>query len=211
MGMPGFGIAKPHSGKTTASLVCAGVGLACCPIALPIGAILGGMGIAETGPSGSHSGRGLAIAGLVINLLFLIGYVGIYATMFTAGALQQKHREEELQKDIDEDFAKIRARMREYYDANRKSLGPGGPRFASPDYAKGNAPAGTSLGKVDGPLKVEDLCGHGDLSMPPSMYELTVTGSASATVRVYTRGRYGKVRVMKVFDVSLGQFTIEDE
>jgi len=217
MGMPGFGIPKPHSGKATASLVCAGVGLvggAMCflpALAIPIGLVLGFMGIAETGENGTRSGRGIAITGTVLNgLLVIASIVGIVLFVSLAQRGSQA-RDESFMTKSDDDFAKIRTRLREYYDANRKSLGPGGPRLASPDYARGNAPAGRSLGTVQQPLTIEDLCGSGDLSLPPSMYELTVTGSASATVRVHSWGRGGKVRVMKVFDIALGQFTIEDE
>lgn len=217
MGMPGFGIPKPHSGKATASLVCAGVGLvggAMCflpAIAIPIGLVLGFLGIAETGANGQRSGRGIAIAGTVLNAILLAASIAGVVAFVALAQRGSQARDEDFTTKTDSDFEKIRVRMREYYDANRKSLGPGGPRRASPEYVKGNAPTGTSLGKVDGALKVEDLCGRDDLSMPPSMYELTVTGSASATVRVHGWGRRGKARVMKVFDISLGQFSVEDE
>lgn len=218
MGMPGFGIPKPHSGKATASLVCAGVGLvggAMCflpAIAIPIGLVLGFMGIAETGANGQRSGRGIAITGTILNALLLVGSIGAVIAFVAIAQRGSQAREEHFTTQTDADFDKIRARLRQYYDANNKSLGPGGPRLARDNtYSSyGNVPAKPKRKVVD-VLKIEDLFGQGELDRPPNYYELTVTGSNSATVRVHDWGRNSRGRVLKIFDIELGQYTIEDE
>ncbi len=221
-GMPQFGIPRPQSGKATASLVCAGVGLVggvicgVLAIAIPVGLVLGFMGIAETGPNGTRSGRGIAITGTIINgLLLVLAVVGVIAFIGLASRGAQQ-RDEAFSQKTDADLNKIRARLRSYYDQNNNSLGPGGPRLSTSDYtaSHGNAPATPGRkGIVSEVLKLEDLFGANELSMSLSMYELTITSSSSATVRVNSWNRK-QSRVMKIFDIGLnadGQYTITDE
>jgi hypothetical protein len=211
MGMPDFGIPRPQSGKAVGSLVCAGLGLICCAIALPIGFVLGCMGIAETGPNGSRSGRGMAITGLVLNTLIMGGIIAFYVVVFAASAVQHQKQQEVENKGIDADLDKIRLRLNEYYVANNNSLGAGGFKLASTEKPTTTVKTPVKKGRVEGTLKMEDLFAEGELSMPLNMYELIITGSSSATVRASSWTR-NTSRVMKIYDISVtNSYSISDE
>lgn len=221
MGMPDFGVPRPQSGKATASLICAGVGLVggvICwlpALAIPVGLVLGFMGITETGPTGTRSGRGIAITGTILNAVLLVGGVLAVVAFVSLAARGAHQRDEAFAQQTDSDLNKIRMRLRQYYDANNNSLAPGGPRLAQSRNTAyyGNVAPVNPKGKVTELLKLEDLVGDNELSMPLSMFELTITSSSSATVRANSWNRQ-QSRVMKIFDIGInadGQFTITDE
>lgn len=83
--------AVPHSGVATASLVLGIIGLCIgwCTFGLPSAAavILGHAGLVET-KNGQRSGRGAAIAGLILGYLLVIPGVFLAVAVFTGGLLE---------------------------------------------------------------------------------------------------------------------------
>lgn len=73
---PGYPPLKPPgtNGKATASLVTSLVGLLCCGLPAIAGLVLGIMAMRETRSTGQE-GYGLALAGVIISSLVVVGYV----------------------------------------------------------------------------------------------------------------------------------------
>jgi hypothetical protein len=224
--MPGFGIPKVTSGKAIGSLVCAGIGLVLgfvCGIgavAVPVGLVLGFLGIAETGANGTRAGRGLAIAGTICNAVLLVGGIALAVLWFGVISMQQKQMSAGERENVEKDFAVIRTRLREYYDQNNKSLGPGGPVLATHDFGTTSGGPGpgprpvsdvrASRGtRVVNQLTIDDLVSNADVSSA-GRYELVVTGSASATVTYYSSND-NKRHVLKVYDVATDSYSISEE
>jgi len=72
------------NGKAIASLVCSVAGLMCCGLPAIAGIILGIIAMRETKRTG-QDGNGLAIAGLVIGALAVVGYVIYFVIAMIAG------------------------------------------------------------------------------------------------------------------------------
>jgi hypothetical protein len=68
------------SGMAIASLVCSLTGLFTCGITALLGVIFGFVGLSQT-KDGARGGRGLAIAGLVIGLIFLALWVWLWVAV----------------------------------------------------------------------------------------------------------------------------------
>lgn len=197
----GWAPPKPTSGKAIASLVCGLVGfIVFCylpGIAALVGLVLGVLGLFETGREGTRSGRGLAIAGVIVCALAVaanIGWVGFLITMGRMGEREQVERSEER---IDHDQALLLERIQKYCKANGDSLGPGGPVLAldvpDPRDEFDGGPVSNRRkarplgGKVAASLKIEDLVGENELQWSRrrggSGWELVVTGQKTATLR----------------------------
>ncbi|MBV6514430.1 MAG: hypothetical protein HPKKFMNG_00054 [Planctomycetes bacterium] len=214
--MPDFGVAKPQSGKAVGSLICAGVGLVggvlcgVLGIAVLVGIVLGALAIAETGPNGSRTGRGLAITGTVINVVLLLGAVAAGFAWYHYVSQQSRQNLEVDAAQLREDFELIRSRLKTYYERNNQSLAPGGPRLA--EHGKpgiSNGAPGEALGVVQGALKINDLVWDGELNEYAGNFELTVTGSASCTVRFTAYD--GRSHSMKVYDIGKNHYSIIQE
>ena len=195
---PGFGgefMKKPTSGKAIASLVCGicGLVLVFCyvpVIAALVGVVLGILGIVETGKEGSRSGRGMAIAGVIISSLAIAALVAFHVGLTMLQKVAEEQVNEMVTAGLDKDQRVILERLRTYYTENEKSLGPGGPVLTG-GYAPPPANAPANDGPVDtrprvtGTLTLKDLVKETELSYGSSEgsgvgWELDVTGKASA-------------------------------
>lgn len=215
--------AKPTSGKAIASLICGLVGMIVfcyvTGIASLVGLVLGVLAIVETGREGKRAGRGLAIAGTVVSTLAIgamIAWLGFI--VFMTSHAQENFRAD-IQPAIDHDQSLLLDRLKKYYEANDKSLGPGGPVLAKPSKgANGNAPAKDGS-VIAGAVTIEKLADDSELELkgggksgPPrgrgpyagfGSWELIVNGKASATLRATDWG--GNVlREIEIRDIGRG-------
>ena len=181
---------RATSGVAIASLVCGIANPLLCvgaPVIAPLGLVLGGVALKQTGTHGNRSGRGFAVAGVVLNALGLL--IAAAVLFYGATLIYTANANEGVRQagKIDEDFYFIEERLRAYWRANGDSFGPGGPklageksRFARPS---ANAP------KVAGTLQVSDLVAQDDLLHPLNDFSLTATGPKSAVIRHAPSGR----------------------
>lgn len=73
---PQYYAAPPTNGSATAALVLGILSMTCLPLTGPIAIILGGIGMKAT-QDGTESGRGMAIAGLVLGILGTLYLLGV--------------------------------------------------------------------------------------------------------------------------------------
>jgi len=191
-------------------------------LAIPVGLVLGILAIAETGPEGTRSGRGLAITGTVLNSVLLVGIVAAGIGLYSLSQHVEATNRGAIDSTTEHDFKLIRERLREYYLKNDKSLASGGPVLAkyvpqngsSRPRGRGpvpaNAPAPKTGSMVTAELRLEDLVGENELFASPSLYELQVTGRASALVR-FNSWDHTPNRLMTVFDVGRDQYAVTQE
>lgn len=158
--------AKPTSVMAIISLVCAGLGLFTGFSVLP-GAIFGVLALRETGPTGSKSGRGLAIAGTVVNSVFLALGLLLVAIIFAGAASMSSQMEDMANVATDGSIITQRAQM---YYIDKGDLAGGGHRFIG-GYKNAD--------KTKGPLMVTDLVMQSELKMPIERYFLEVKGDAA--------------------------------
>lgn len=181
---------RRSSGLALVSLICGIGNLVICvaaPLLAPLGLVLGVLALRERSGPGHAAGRGMAVAGVILNSVGLLvaGLVLFYfaTQVYTAQANESVRQA----AGVDADFYFIEERLRTYYRANGDSLGPGGPgvaglgsRFAKP---------ANSAPRVAGALRVADLVGAGEIQHPLGDFRLTVTGPRSAVVRHEPSGR----------------------
>lgn len=195
--MPGYVPAKPQSGRAIASLV---IGISniffgiTAVIGAPVGLILGFLALKDTGPMGTRQGRGLAIGGIALNAFGLLICIGLVAVVAAAIYTAEADRGVRNAATVDADMYKVGDRLREYYYANKQSLGPGGPVLSSKSYR------GT---KVVGRLDLLDLVDDYDLSGNVRDFTLTITGKNSAVVHHIRTGRE-----LRITDISTRSETI---
>jgi hypothetical protein len=180
---------KPTSMLAVISLVCAGLALFTGITVLP-GLILGLMALRETGPTGAKSGRGLAVAGAVINgAMLAIGLV-LVMVIFVFAAAATSQFEGMVNVSVDGSLIVQRAEM---YYRDKGDFAGGGHRFIG-GYKNAD--------KGKGPLMVTDLVGAHELKMPIDRYFLEVKGD-TATVW-YTDPKTGK-QMAGSFSATRGQ------
>lgn len=207
-------VVKPTSGKAIASLICglaSVVGFAICvapAVAAPVGIVLGIIALFETGRNGPRSGRGLAIAGMIVSslaTLLIVGAAGFFffITKATEGKFEANQR-----ASVERDQELLLKRLKQYYDSNGKSLGPGGPVLAgdrgfAPTPGEGNAPPQDTRPRVTGVLEIKHLANHGELGAGyggANGWNLIIHGKSSATLRC--SGWNGQIqREVEIHDV----------
>ncbi len=178
------------------------VGLILAFVFWPAGLVLSFIGLKETSPRGGKSGRGLAIAGVTLNLLSLVltivcVLVVVVAFRSAVGAVNQ-----ESQQAMQADFDVIKKRLQQYYLANKNSLAAGGP-------AQARSVAGQSVIV----LSPSALADPSELRYPRQLgkpvddvYRIEVTGPNSVRISSW----YGvQLAYMDVSDVSAATSTIE--
>ena len=222
--------AKPTSGKAVAALCFSLGGLIgaffCPPVGavVLIGLVFGILGIIETGKEGKRSGRGLALAGTVIASLAVCGVIGITSLFIHGHSRDEQRIRAEMEPAIAKDQALILKRLKQYYDENDRSLGPGGPWLAT--RTAGSGPPGNTTAvqpgtRVSGTLELKHLVGPGELQLgdlfsamargPGSSravagsWVLTVNGRASATLRATDWGG-AVLREIEIHDIGRGDF-----
>lgn len=213
----GWAPAKPTSGKAIAALVCglAGPVLAFfCPVfavALLVGMVLGIIAIMETGKKGAYSGRGMAIAGVVLSVLGVFASVGVVVGFVALQNMEEQEQETRQAERIGADQELLIRRLQQYCQENNGSLGPGGPVLAAGGVTSAdNRPVEvTADGRVQGTLRIEHLAGADELEWPRRRggtgWELVVTGQKTATLRA--RRWNGEVaREIEIRDAERGQW-----
>jgi hypothetical protein len=215
---------RPTSGKAVASLACGIGGLlltVLCVVgfvASVVGVVLGAIAIAETGREGTRSGRGLAIAGTIVSALSIVAAIGVTVALYGVFVSAERQAIQQRETAIDQDRPLVLERLRLYYEQNDGSLGPGGPVLAVPppqsenlrergpgEHYHADLIADTRDGRVAGELRMEHLLRQGELGHPLSLWELTVTDRARATLRV--KDWSGElVREIHVTDAARGDF-----
>ncbi len=194
---PPYAVNKPLSMMSLIGLIFAFLG----PLSL-VGVVLSTLGLKETKPHGPRSGRGLAIAGMVLNILAIVGLL-IAAVLFAVVASALNQAGAESRAAIQSDFSLIANRAQTYYFGNSESLAAGGP---SPAPSAGGEPAYT--------LNVSALADAAELKYPQqlgsrnpdSVYHIQVTGARS--LRVTCRFMGQPVAVLDISDVSMQQSTV---
>ncbi len=181
---------KPLSGLAVASVVCGIANPVLCvgaPLFAPLGLLLGGIALKQTDSSRSHRGRGLAIAGMVLNAFGLViaGLVVFYwaTQIYTANANESVRQAGK----VDEDMYFIEERLRTYWRANGESFGPGGPVLAGEKSRFARPPANGP--KVRATPTVSDLVVQDDLQHPLAEFSISPTGPKSAVIRHAPTGR----------------------
>lgn len=178
------------SGAAIASLVCGIANPLLCvgaPVIAPLGLILGGIALKQTDGAAARRGRGLAIAGMVLNAFGLV-IAGLVVFYFSTQIYTAQANEDTRQAGkVDQDFYFIQERLRTYWRANGESFGPGGPVLAGEKSRFARAPVNGP--KVSGTLKVSDLVIQDDLQHPISDFSISATGAKSATIRHGPSGR----------------------
>src|SRR5688572_3424590 len=218
---PGYGgegfLKKPTSGKAIASLICGicSVVLVICyvpVVAAVVGVVLGILAIVETGKEGRRSGRGLAIAGTIVSVLGIAALIAWHTGLTMIGRAAEEQMNQAIAKGLDKDQGLLLERLKNYYDENEKSLGPGGPvqtRRLAKVPATNAAPA-DNRPRVTGALGVEHLAEDNDLSYGSSRgsgmgWKLTVTGKASAILSA-TDWSGAIVREITIQDIGRNQY-----
>lgn len=188
---------KPLSGLAVASVVCGIANPVICvgaPFFAPLGLALGGIALKQTDGSRSHRGRGLAIAGVVLNAFGLViaGLVLFYFStqLYTAQANESVRQAGK----VDEDMYFIQERLRTYWRANNESFGPGGPVLAGEESRFARPPANGP--KVIGALKVSDLVVQDDLRHAVGDFTIAATGPKSVVIRHAPSGR--ELRILNI-------------
>jgi len=157
---------KPTSVLAIISLVCAGLGLVT-GISVLAGLVLGIIALRETRPAGTKSGRGLAIAGVVVNGAFMAIGALLFALLF-AGTVALQSQMEDL-GNISVDGSLI-AQRTEMYFRDRGDLAGGGNRYIG---------GYKNAALAEGPLTVDDLVSQAELKMPMDRYFLEVKGESA--------------------------------
>lgn len=214
-------VAKPTSGKAIASLICglaSVVGFAICvapAVAAPVGIVLGVIALFETGRNGPRGGRGLAIAGVIVSSLATLLIVGAAGFFFFITKATESKFEATQRASLEQDQELLLQRLKQYYDANGNSLGPGGPVLAggrgfAPTPGEGNAPPQDTRPRVSGMLEVKHLADHGEIGAGyggADGWKLIINGRASATLRYTDWG--GQVqREVEIRDVGKGDWFV---
>lgn len=203
---PGYGgyayaPVKPFSGKAIASAIIGGAMLLFMPIGIIgniVGAILGFSALKDTNEhTGTHRGRGLAVGGIIGNIvmwLLSVGVVALFVFVFAMAAtnMQQQNerhardRVERQKREVDADLKLIQSRLNLYYIENESSLKPGGPIVN--DGGSGGLYT-EDHPRVLGSLKISDLVLQSDLENTLHSYKLTIKGDASAEIEYISTGR----------------------
>ena len=153
------------------SLVAIGVGLLAglfsiglfSPPFLLAGAILGFLGMRDTAAWGKKTGRGMALAGTITNLVLLVVNVGV----LLAGFLFIQKAGNELEKGLNASIdGEVIVRGLEAYGNAKGDLQPGGPQIVWGSRT-GNAATGPTL-------TVADVVSAAELKNPVSEYSLTI-------------------------------------
>lgn len=223
--------AKPTSGKAVASLVCGLAGLAVgffCQIlylAIPVGLVLGVLGILETGRAGRRSGRGLAIAGVILSCLAACGAVAATVILLRLGNRAQEDYQEMQSRELDREVDLIVSRLQAYHKANG-TLGPGGPFLAAPVNLSQNVPepvgnaasstpapnqSGVRDGRIVTALRLDHLVRENEVSAAGDLsnYRLTVTGDASARLTIHDWSNR-VLREIEIVDAATGRWYRRD-
>lgn len=232
----GWQATRPTSGKAVAALVCGIAGIivgVLCPVgyvAIPVGLVLGILGIVETGANGRRSGRGLAIAGTVVSALAVAGAIGVSVFMFSQMRKGQESFEQGQAASVEQDIKLIVSRLQEYHAANG-SLAPGGPFLAGTPLASENLgsnsgksdPAfegsrsdkshevtGVKDGKVVVSLRIAHLVREDELSSDHGLGQITLTVTGESTATLVIRGYFGPrsrgERTIEVTDAATGRW-----
>ncbi len=182
-------VSRPTSGKALTSIILMGVSVLFWPMAVftgPAALVLGWMALKETTPTGTRTGRGLAIAGMVGGSLMFVACLGLAAIMvfaFTMANEAQKHVEENRtsreSRQADEDLKLIKDRVKLYYIENSRSLEPGGPIVTD---GGRHGLYDEKSPRVKDELRLEDLVMSADLNKPMAFYELRKTGPKSVLI-----------------------------
>jgi hypothetical protein len=178
------------------------IGLILAFVFWPAGLVLSFIGLKETSPRGGKSGRGLAIAGVTLNILSLVLTVILMLVVVIAFKASEGAFTQESQQAMQADFDVIKKRLQQYYLANKNSLAAGGP-------AQARSVAGQSV-LVLSPSALAD---PGELRYPrqvgnptDEVYRIEVTGPNSARVSCW----YGvQLAYMDISDVAGAISTVE--
>lgn len=215
----GWGVSKPTSGKAIAALVCSvgGAivgGLGCWIVlpAVPVGFVLGLLGIAETGKNGKRSGRGLAIAGTIVGALAMAGSIAIVAFVINQARIGHEQSEQEFRAALEADVNLVAARLQEYHRVNG-SLAPGGPYLAgqpamSRNVVQGNGVDATGVqdGKVMVPLRIEHLVRESELGGHTTRGNMVLTVTGDNTARLEIKNDWQGSRVVEITSASTARW-----
>lgn len=213
-------VAKPTSGKAIASLICGLISLVGAMCLLPavaglVGIVLGILAIIESGKNGIRSGRGLAIAGVILCALGVVGTFAVHAALYAITESKNDDHARRVTADLERDQELLLRRLQQYYESNGNSLGPGGPVLAggrgfAPTPGEGNAPPQDTRPRVSGMLEVKHLVDQGEVGArygSANGWQLIVNGRASATLRYTDWG--GQVqREVEIRDVGKGDWFV---
>jgi hypothetical protein len=191
---PGFNYVqpgKPNSTMAIISLVLLVPGVLVALLTLGVGGIpfflagivLGGLALRETGAFGRKSGRGLAVAGTVVNSVLLVGAVAAGVGMFVLVKAHDSAQKEQYSVIADSHLIITRVRI---YQVTKGDLEPGGPQMIG---------GHRSDVAVQGTLKVSDLVSPSELELDMNRYRLDVDASAGRATLYYTdnAGKTGEV------------------
>ncbi len=191
---------KKKSGMAIASMTLGIIGVAflftfCCwfvgqPLGI-IGLILGILGLKQTGVGGRYTGRGMAIAGIILSVITLLGGAGFLIFSFAFQSNQKEAVEKfESQMNTSADATIIKTRLQQYYDYNNKSLQAGGPKLVM----------GRKGANITTQPTPQDLVGESETKNPVANYSFTYTGPESVDL-YYTHedGTKEKVRTIHVY------------
>jgi hypothetical protein len=189
------GYAQPPQNSVMAivSMVLMGVGILVGLVALGIGGapfflagvVLGALALRETG-AGKKAGRGLAMAGTIVNALGLLGSIAVFAAVMWLFSYSAEKMEEAT--GVKEDAQLIIKRVGQY-ESLKGDLAPGGPKVIR---------GIRSQEAVQGSLKVSDLVSPTELKFDMTRYTLEVN-AAAGTARLYYTDEDGNRRQMESY------------
>ncbi len=156
------------------------------------GVILGALALRETG-AGKKSGRGLAMAGTIVNSLGLLGSVALFAAFMWLFSYSTQKVEEATGLQADTQLIIQRVGQ---YESLKGDLHPGGPKVIR---------GIRSQEAVVGSLKVSDLVSPTELKFDMSRYTLEVNASAG-TAKLFYTDEDGTRRQMETYPMLTPRF-----
>jgi hypothetical protein len=164
-----YPMAKPTSGLAIAARVCAGVGFVTGGLGWLPGIILGVLAMKPTRAGGTHAGRGMALAGLIISSIMTV--LGVALVAFVVLVAQSTASEIQTMGHYTTDGNLIVERA-DMYRREHGDLSSGGHCFVG---------GYKNEAKAAGGLRVEHLAGANELKLPIDRYTLEV-GTDGASV-----------------------------
>jgi hypothetical protein len=179
--MAGYAQPPQNSVMAIISMVLMGVGILVGLITVGLGGapfflggvVLGALALRETG-AGRKSGRGLAMAGTIVNSLGLLGSIAVFAAFMWLFSYSTQKVEEAA--SLQSDTQLIMQRVGQY-ERLKGDLEPGGPKVIR---------GIRSQEAVQGSLKVSDLVSPTELKFDISRYTLEVNATAGTAKLFYT-------------------------
>jgi hypothetical protein len=135
----------------------------------------------------------------------------VFMSKSTEGKFEAQQR-----ATLERDQELLLTRLKQYHDANGKSLGPGGPVLAgdagfAPTPGEGNAPPQDTRPRVSGMLEIKHLVGPGELGRGRGSgstgWTLIINGKSSATLR-FTDWSGNVLREVEIRDIGKGDWFV---